>query len=192
MANYVLNDDTIAALATPHGAGAIAVIRLSGKNSIVIIEKVFYTKSLKHKKLSDKASHTAHFGLIVEDEVIIDEVLVTIFKAPNTYTGEETVEVSCHGSQFIQQQLLQVFYKHGARPAQAGEFTLRAFLNGKLDLSQAEAVSDLIASNSASSHQVAMQHMRGGFSNKIAVLREKLLNFASLIEFELDFSEDDV
>ena len=192
MANYILNDDTIAALATPHGFGAIAVIRLSGKEAITITEKIFYTKALKLKKLSNQKSHTAHFGLIMENEVIIDEVLVTIFKAPKTYTGEEIVEISCHGSIFIQQQILQILYKHGARPAQAGEFTLRAFLNGKLDLSQAEAVSDLIASNSATSHQVAMQHMRGGFSNKIEVLRENLLNFASLIELELDFSEEDV
>ncbi|MDF2452770.1 MAG: mnmE [Bacteroidota bacterium] len=192
MANYTLNNDTIAALATPHGAGAIAVIRLSGKDAIAITEKVFYTKSLKKKALANKASHTAHFGLIVEKDVIVDEVLVTIFKAPKTYTGEEIVEISCHGSVFIQQQILQVLFKHGARPAQPGEYTLRAFLNGKLDLSQAEAVADLIASNSATSHQVAMQHMRGGFSNKIAVLRENLLNFASLIELELDFSEEDV
>jgi tRNA modification GTPase len=192
MANYTLNNDTIAALATPHGPGAIAVIRLSGEKAIAIVEKVFTTKNLKPKLLANKASHTAHFGLIVEDDVIVDEVLVTIFKAPKTYTGEEIVEISCHGSMFIQQQILQVIFKHGARPAQAGEYTLRAFLNGKLDLSQAEAVADLIASNSATSHQVAMQHMRGGFSNKIAVLRENLLNFASLIELELDFSEEDV
>jgi tRNA modification GTPase len=192
MANYTLNNDTIAALATPHGFGAIAVIRLSGKDAIAILEKVFKTKTLKPKVLHNKASHTAHFGIIAEDDVILDEVLATIFKAPTTYTGEEIVEISCHGSVFIQQQILQLLFKHGARPAQAGEFTLRAFLNGKLDLSQAEAVADLIASNSASSHQVAMQHMRGGFSSKIAVLRENLLNFASLIELELDFSEEDV
>ena len=192
MASYILNDDTIAALATPHGFGAIAVIRLSGKNAIATTEKIFYTKALKLKSLSNQRSHTAHFGLIIENEVIIDEVLITIFKAPKTYTSEDIVEISCHGSIFIQQQILQILYKHGARPAQAGEFTLRAFLNGKLDLSQAEAVSDLIASNSATSHQVAMQHMRGGFSNKIEVLRENLLNFASLIELELDFSEEDV
>lgn len=192
MANYTLNNDTIAALATPHGFGAIAVIRLSGKDAITILEKVFKTKTLKPKVLHNKASHTAHFGIIAENDVILDEVLATIFKAPTTYTGEEIVEISCHGSVFIQQQILQLLFKHGARPAQAGEFTLRAFLNGKLDLSQAEAVADLIASNSASSHQVAMQHMRGGFSSKIAVLRENLLNFASLIELELDFSEEDV
>ena len=192
MANYTLNNDTIAALATPHGFGAIAVIRLSGKEAIAITESVFFTKTLKPKPLHTKASHTAHFGVIADKDLIIDEVLVTLFKAPTTYTGEEIVEISCHGSVFIQQQILQLLFKQGARPAQAGEFTLRAFLNGKLDLSQAEAVADLIASNSASSHQVAMQHMRGGFSSKIAVLRENLLNFASLIELELDFSEEDV
>jgi tRNA modification GTPase len=192
MANYTLNNDTIAALATPHGFGAIAVIRLSGKEAIAITESVFFTKTLKPKPLHNKASHTAHFGVLADKDLIIDEVLVTLFKAPTTYTGEEIVEISCHGSVFIQQQILQLLFKQGARPAQAGEFTLRAFLNGKLDLSQAEAVADLIASNSASSHQVAMQHMRGGFSSKIAVLRENLLNFASLIELELDFSEEDV
>lgn len=192
MSSYLLNNDTIAALATPHGSGAIAVIRLSGKDAIAITEQVFKTKSLKPKALAHKPSHTAHFGIIAEGEVILDEVLATIFKAPNTYTGEEIVEISCHGSVFIQQQILQLLYNHGARPAQAGEFTLRAFLNGKFDLSQAEAVADLIASNSATSHQVAMQHMRGGFSTKIAVLRENLVNFASLIELELDFSEEDV
>jgi len=192
MANYTLNNDTIAALSTPQGFGAIAVIRISGEKAISIVEKVFKNKTLKPKILANKASHTAHFGLIVEDDVILDEVLVTIFKAPNTFTGEEIVEISCHGSVFIQQHILQLLHKHGARPAQPGEFTLRAFLNGKFDLSQAEAVADLIASNSATSHQVAMQHMRGGFSSKIAVLRENLVNFASLIELELDFSEEDV
>ena len=192
MANYTLNNDTIVALATAHGFGAIAVIRLSGKDAIAITEKLFYDKSLSPKTLANKPSHTVHFGVIANEGVVLDEVLITIFKAPKTYTGEEIVEVSCHGSIFIQQQLLQLFAKHGARPAQPGEFTLRAFLNGKLDLSQAEAVADLIASNSATSHQVAMQHMRGGFSDKIKILRENLLNFASLIELELDFSEEDV
>ncbi|MFO0321444.1 MAG: tRNA uridine-5-carboxymethylaminomethyl(34) synthesis GTPase MnmE [Bacteroidota bacterium] len=192
MAHYALNNDTIAALATPNGFGAIAVIRLSGNEAINIIEKILKTKKLNQKKLNNKDSHTTHFGIIVDGDWIVDEVLVTIFKAPKTYTGEEIVEISCHGSVFIQQQILQLLFKYGARPAQAGEFTLRAFLNGKLDLSQAEAVADLIASNSASSHLVAMKHMRGGFSNKIKLLRENLLNFASLIELELDFSEEDV
>ena len=133
MANYTLNNDTIAALATPHGFGAIAVIRLSGKEAIAITESVFFTKTLKPKPLHTKSSHTAHFGVIADKDLIIDEVLVTLFKAPTTYTGEEIVEISCHGSVFIQQQILQLLFKQGARPAQAGEFTLRAFLNGKLD-----------------------------------------------------------
>ncbi len=193
MSSYLLNNDTIAALATPHGSGAIAVIRLSGSKAFSITETVFRTKHLKPKLLQLKNSHTAHFGVIVnQNNQIIDEVLVTIFKAPNTYTGEDVIEISCHGSTYIQQQILQLLYAQGARPAQAGEFTLRAFLNGKFDLSQAEAVADLIASHSAASHQVAMQQMRGGFSHQIALLRENLLNFASLIELELDFSEEDV
>ncbi|MBS1634353.1 MAG: tRNA uridine-5-carboxymethylaminomethyl(34) synthesis GTPase MnmE [Bacteroidetes bacterium] len=192
MAAHHSHTDTIAALATPHGAGAIAVIRLSGNRSIAIMESMLRNKRLEPKKIAGKPSHTAHFGLIVENDIIIDEVLVTIFKAPHSYTGEEVVELSCHGSTYIQQQILQLLYKHGARPAEPGEFTLRAFLNGKFDLSQAEAVADLIASNSATSHQVAMQQMRGGFSNKIKILRDNLVNFASLIELELDFSEEDV
>lgn len=192
MAHYTLNKDTIAALSTPPGAGSIAVIRLSGEAAISIVETIAYTKNLKPKALAKHPSHTAHFALLAENEVIIDEVVITLFKAPNSYTGEEIVEIACHGSVFIQQQILQLLFRHGARPAQPGEFTLRAFLNGKMDLSQAEAVADLIASNSSTSHQVAMQHMRGGFSNKIDVLRENLVNFASLIELELDFSEEDV
>ncbi|MGZ3933219.1 MAG: tRNA uridine-5-carboxymethylaminomethyl(34) synthesis GTPase MnmE, partial [Bacteroidia bacterium] len=189
--NFVF-DDTITALATPHGSGAIAVIRLSGPRALEIVEANFFTKSLNKKKLSGKPSHSAHFGLIAENGIIIDEVLVTIFKNPHSYTGQDSVEVSCHGSVFIQQQLLQLFIRQGARMANPGEFTLRAFMNGKFDLSQAEAVADLIASNSGLSHQIAMQQMRGGFSDKIKVLRDHLINFASLIELELDFSEEDV
>lgn len=192
MAHYTLNKDTIAALSTAPGVGSIAVLRLSGENAISIVEKIAHTKNSKRKSLSDLKSHTVHFAVLMENDVIIDEVIITLFKAPNSYTGEEIVEISCHGSMFIQQQILQLLFKHGARPAQPGEFTLRAFLNGKMDLSQAEAVADLIASNSSTSHQVAMQHMRGGFSNKIEVLRQNLVNFASLIELELDFSEEDV
>jgi len=184
--------DTIVALATSHGSAAIAVIRLSGPNAITIVERNFYSKKLQKKTLQDKATHTIHFGLIIHNDIVIDEVLVSIFKGSNSFTGQESVEVSCHGSPFIQQQLLQLFLSAGARHAEPGEFTLRAFLNGKFDLSQAEAVADLIASNSAISHQVAMQQMRGGFSNKIKLLRENLVNFASLIELELDFSEEDV
>lgn len=188
----IITDDTIVALATAHGAAAIAVIRISGPTSITLVERFFYTKSLKKKTLSDKASHTAHFGLIVHQEVILDEVLITLFKGSHSYTGQESVEISCHGSPFIQQQLLSLFLNAGARMAEPGEFTMRAFLNGKFDLSQAEAVADLIASNSAVSHQVAMRQMRGGFSDKIKMLRENLIDFAALIELELDFSEEDV
>ncbi len=187
-----IHNDTIVALATPQGIGAIGVIRLSGANAISICESVFGTKSLKKKNLASAASHTIHFGVIHDEGVILDEVLVSLFKAPNSYTSENTVEVSCHGSPFIRQQLIQLFIKQGARMAEHGEFTLRAFLNGKLDLSQAEAVADLIASKSAVSHQVAMQQMRGGFSNQIKTLRQNLIDFASLIELELDFAEEDV
>ncbi len=192
MALNIDNTDTIVALATPQGIGAIGVIRLSGFKAIDICESVFSTKNLKQKTLNNKASHTIHFGVIHDEEIIIDEVLVSLFKAPHSYTSENTVEISCHGSKFIQQQIIQLFIRHGARMANHGEFTLRAFLNGKLDLSQAEAVADLISSNSASSHQIAMQQMRGGFSSKIKLLRMNLIDFASLIELELDFSEEDV
>lgn len=185
-------NDTITALATPHGSGAIGVIRLSGKKSFEIVDNIFFTKSLKPKKVTDKKGHTVHFGVLAEADIVIDEVLVTVFRNPHSYTGEDSVEISCHGSTYIQQQILQLLLKYGARIANAGEFTLRAFLNGKFDLSQAEAVADLIASNSGLSHQVAMQQMRGGFSGKIKVLRDHLVNFASLIELELDFSEEDV
>lgn len=185
-------NDTIIALATPNGVGAIGVIRISGKKAFSIVEQFFFTRDLKKKSLVDKQSHTIHFGVIAHDGVVIDEVLVSIFKNPHSYTGEDSVEISCHGSLFILQQAIALFLKNGCRMAEPGEFTMRAFLNGKLDLSQAEAVSDLIASNSAVSHQVAMQQMRGGFSSKIKVLRDHLINFASLIELELDFSEEDV
>ena len=186
-----MNQDTIVALATASGVGAIAVIRLSGPNAIKIADENF--KSVKkNKSLLDQKSHTLHLGHIINEQRTIDEVLVSVFKNPNSYTGENTVEISCHGSIYIQQEIIQLFLKKGCRMADAGEFTLRAFLNGKLDLSQAEAVADLIASDSEASHQVAMQQMRGGFSNEIQLLREQLLNFASLIELELDFSEEDV
>jgi tRNA modification GTPase len=179
-------------LATAHGTGAIAVIRLSGKGCLDMMDTVFYTREGNPKPVSDKPSHTVHFGVIKNAELIIDEVLISIFKGPNSYTGEDTAEISCHGSNFIQQQLLNLFVRKGARIAQPGEFTLRAFLNGKMDLSQAEAVADLISSNSNTSHEIAMQQMRGGFSSKIKILRENLVNFASLVELELDFGEEDV
>jgi tRNA modification GTPase len=184
------HQDTIVALATPSGAGAIAIIRISGEQAIVIAQEVF--QSVKGKDLTQQKSHTIHLGHIVDGSKILDEVLVSVFKGPHSYTGEDTIEISCHGSTFIQQQIIQLLLRKGCRMATAGEFTLRAFLNGKLDLSQAEAVADLISSDNEASHQIAMQQMRGGFSNEIAKLREELLNFASLIELELDFAEEDV
>lgn len=186
----ILND-TIIALATSSGIGAIAVIRLSGKDAIKIANRFFKSK-YKNKDLNKVKSHTIHLGNIMDNNHIIDEVLVSIFKNPHSYTGENVVEISCHGSVYIQQEILQLFIKNGVRNANPGEFTLRAFLNGKMDLSQAEAVADLIASNSAASHQIALSQMRGGFSSEIQNLREQLLNFASLIELELDFAEEDV
>ena len=186
----MIAQDTIVALATPSGAGAIAVIRLSGKEAITIASQVF--QSVSGKDIGKQKTHTIHLGHVVDNGKTYDQVLLSIFKGPNSYTGENVVEISCHGSTFIQQQIIQLLLRKGAKMAQAGEFTLRAFLNGKLDLSQAEAVADLIASDNEASHQIAMQQMRGGFSNEIAKLREELLNFASLIELELDFSEEDV
>lgn len=183
-------NDTIIALATPSGVGSIAVLRISGNQALSICSNYF--RSVSGKSLKMQKTHTVHLGHIMDGSRTIDEVLVTIFKNPNSYTGEDVVEISCHGSIFIQQEILQLFLRNGCRMANAGEFTLRAFLNGKLDLSQAEAVADVIASDSAASHQIAMQQMRGGFSNEIAKLREELLNFASLIELELDFAEEDV
>ncbi len=182
--------DTIVALATPSGSGAIAIIRVSGKEAITICSPLFL--SVSGKELSSQKSHTIHLGHIVDGNKILDEVLVSIFKGTNSYTGEPTIEISCHGSTYIQQEIIQLLLGKGCRMANAGEFTLRAFINGKLDLSQAEAVADLIASDSEASHQIAMQQMRGGFSNEIKALREELLNFASLIELELDFAEEDV
>ena len=188
--NTMIYDETIVALASPSGAGAIAVIRMSGKNSIAIAAEVF--QSVSGKDLSKQKTHTIHLGTIVDGPKIYDQVLVSIFKNPHSYTGENIIEISCHGSTFIQQQIIQLLLRKGCRMAQAGEFTLRAFLNGKLDLSKAEAVADLISSDNEASHQIAMQQMRGGFSNEISKLREELLNFASLIELELDFAEEDV
>ncbi|MEM6963932.1 MAG: tRNA uridine-5-carboxymethylaminomethyl(34) synthesis GTPase MnmE [Bacteroidota bacterium] len=181
-------NDTIVALATPQGVGAIGVIRLSGVDAIKIVDEVF-----SGKKLANQKSHTIHFGTIRDDDdQVIDEVLVSIFKSPKSYTKENVAEVSCHGSNYIIQKLIQIFIRNGARMANPGEFTLRAFLNGQMDLSQAEAVADLIASTSESAHAIAMQQMRGGFSDEIKDLRQQLLDFASLIELELDFAEEDV
>ena len=185
-----IGEDTIVALATPAGSGAIAIIRLSGSDAITMVSKMF--DSVSGKILKQQQTHTVHLGNIIDGKRVIDEVLVTIFKNPNSYTGEDVVEISCHGSAYIQQEIIQLALRKGCRMASPGEFTLQAFLNGKMDLSQAEAVADLIASDSKASHQLAMQQMRGGFSSEIKILREELLNFASLIELELDFAEEDV
>lgn len=180
--------DTIIALATPPGVGAIGVIRLSGPTAIQLADAVFHGK-----KLSEQASHTIHFGTIRDEkDQILDEVLVSLFIGPRSYTGEHVVEISCHGSNYIIQELIRLFIRKGARLAQPGEFTMRAFLNGRMDLSQAEAVADLIASNSAAAQQVAIKQLRGGISNEIKKLRQELIDFASLIELELDFGEEDV
>jgi tRNA modification GTPase len=186
----MIQNDTIVALASPSGSGAIAVIRVSGAEAISISKSIF--SSISGKDISKQKSHTLHLGHIVEGEKVIDQVLLSIFKDTNSYTGENTVEISCHGSTYIQQQIIQLLLRKGCRMANAGEFTLRSFLNGKMDLSQAEAVADLISSDNEASHQIAIQQMRGGFSNEIKQLRQELLNFASLIELELDFAEEDV
>ena len=180
-------DDTIVALATPPGIGAIGVIRLSGKKSFDIINKLFPSKDLKLQP-----SHTLHVGYLVCNGKIIDEAVVSLYKAPRSYTGEDVIEISCHGSAFIHQQMLDACIEKGARLARPGEFTQRAFLNGKLDLSQAEAVADLIASNTYASHKTAINNIRGKFSEALKDLREQLIKFSALIELELDFSQEDV
>jgi tRNA modification GTPase len=186
----MIANDTIIALATPAGVGAIAVIRLSGESSIEIVSRFF--QSVRGKELQTQKSHTLHLGHLMDGEKIVDQVLVSIFKNPHSYTGENVVEISCHGSSYIQQEIIQLFLQNGCRMADNGEFTMRAFLNGKMDLSQAEAVADVIASNSEASHQVAIQQMRGGIANELKELRGQLLDFAALIELELDFSGEDV
>ena len=179
--------ETIIALATPPGIGAISVLRLSGSDSINIVSKVF-----KGVDLTNQKSHTVHFGHILDKETILDEVLATVFVAPHSFTRENSVELSCHGSMYIVNRILQLFVQVGARLADPGEFTKRAYLNGRFDLAQAEAVADLIASENEASHLTALNQMRGGISNEIRELREKLVHFASMIELELDFSEEDV
>ncbi len=198
-------DDTIMALATPSGAGAIAIIRMSGKDAFSIADKVFRAKG--KKTISEADSHTLIFGDIVDPstgsgqapstgsgqvEELVDEVLVSVFRNPKSFTGEDSVEISCHGSTFIQKRILNLLGRKGCRMAKPGEYSMRAFLNRKMDLSQAEAVADLIASSSEAAHKVAMHQMRGGFGNELKVLREELVHFASLIELELDFAEEDV
>ena len=184
------HNDIISAISTAPGMGAIAVVRLSGAGSIALVDSIF--QSSTNKKLINQKPYTVHFGKIMDNQTILDEVLVTVFRAPHSFTGEESVEIACHGSLYIQQKLMEVLIHAGARMAEPGEYTRRAFANGKFDLSQAEAVADLIASTSATSHKVSLNQMRGGFTNKIAKLRDTLLQFVSLIELELDFSEEDV
>lgn len=187
----VINDDTICALATVPGTSAIAVIRLSGKNAFDVIGHIFRSKS-KQFDIQKINSHSVHYGSIVFNEEWLDDVVVNFYRAPRSYTGENSAEVFCHGSLYIQQKLLEGLIGNGCRLARPGEFTLKAFLNGKLDLSQAEAVADLIAANSKAAHDIALKQLKGGFSQKIEELRQQLLKFASLIELELDFSEEDV
>lgn len=183
----MISEDTICALSTANGMGAIAVIRVSGKDALAITSRIF------SKNVEKVASHTAHFGTIKnQNGQIIDEVLINVFQGTKSFTGEPTTEIACHGSVFIQQQIIQLFLENGCRMANAGEFSMRAFFNQKMDLSQTEAIADLIASQSAKAHEVAMNQMRGGFSNELKELREELINFASLVELELDFAEEDV
>ncbi|CCY83729.1 tRNA modification GTPase MnmE [Prevotella sp. CAG:1185] len=181
--------DTICAIATAQG-GAISIIRISGRDAINITDKIFYAAGNKHTPLAERPANTITFGLIKNgNDEIIDEVLVSIFRAPHSYTGEDSVEISCHGSSYILQQVMQLLINNGCRAAGPGEYTQRAFLNGKMDLSQAEAVADLIAATSAATHRMAMNQMRGGFSRELSILREKLLHLTSLMELELDFSD---
>ena len=185
-----MNQDTICAIATAQG-GAIGSIRVSGPEAITITGRIF-TPAKSGKLLSEQKPYTLTFGRIYNGEEMIDEVLVSLFRAPHSYTGEDSTEITCHGSSYILQQVMQLLIKNGCRMAQPGEYTQRAFLNGKMDLSQAEAVADLIASSSAATHRLALSQMRGGFSKELTTRREKLLNFTSMIELELDFSEEDV
>lgn len=186
MNSNLLGDKTIVALSTPNGVSALAVIRLSGDQSVSIVNSVF------SKDISNANGYTVHFGTLKRDEDIVDEVIVTVFRTPHSFTGEDIVEISCHGSTYIQQEIIQLLLDNGASMAQAGEFSQRAFFNGKFDLSQTEAIADLIHSTSAAAHDVAIRQMRGGFSNELKELRAKLIEFASLVELELDFAEEDV
>ena len=186
----MINQETIIALATQNGLGAISVIRISGLNAISVTEKLFKPKG--NKKLSNQKSHTVHLGHLMKNGHELDEVLVTLFKGPHSYTGENTIEISCHGSTFIQQEIINLFIENEIKVANPGEFTLRAFINGKMDLNQAEAVADLIASENEGSHKLAMEQMKNGFSNDLKKLRAELLHFSSMIELELDFSQEDV
>ena len=186
----MIKNDNILALASPSGIGAISMIRISGPESISIADKIFI--GVEKIKLIDQKANSVQLGYIVEDDRTIDKVLITVFRNPKSYTGEDLVEISCHGSIFIQESIIQLLLNHNCRVANPGEFTMRSFLNGKMDLSQAESVADLISSNTEASHRLAMNQMRGGFKNDINELRTELVNFASLIELELDFSQEDV
>ena len=186
--NTMMNSDTIAAISTPHGVGGIAVIRVSGEDAVRIVQQRW-----KGAPIAQMQSHTAHLGHVVDTNgACLDEVVLTLFRAPHSFTGENVIEISCHGSTYIQQQIVNALIDAGCGPATAGEFTQRAFANGKIDLSQAEAIADLIASASKTAHRVAMNQMRGAFSRRLSELRAQLLQFVSLIELELDFSEEDV
>ena len=180
-------DDTIVAIATPPGVGAIGVIRISGQQALPIVDAMFPSKDLV-----SQSTHTVHVGLLHVDNKVLDEVVVTLFKSPRSYTGEDVVEISCHGSPFVQRQIVDTIVRFGARLARPGEFTQRAFLKGKLDLTQAEAVADLIASGTEAAQRAALQGLRGGFSAELKQLREQLIQFSSLLELELDFSQEDV
>ena len=180
-------DDTIVALATPPGIGAIAVIRLSGKDTFSIGSSLFPSKNLVNQQ-----THTLHVGMLKDGEKALDEVVLALFKGPKSFTGEDTIEISCHGSTYVQQQILEACIARGARLARAGEFTQRAFLNGKMDLTQAEAVADIIAANTEASQKAALHNIRGGFSHELSNMREQLITFSALIELELDFATEDV
>ena len=187
----MLDQSTICAISTSPGMGAIAVIRLSGEKAVPITEKIFRSPQ-KNKILADEKANSLHFGQIIYKNEVIDEVVIGLFRAPHSFTGENIVEISCHGSIYVQQKLLEILVENGARLARPGEFTQRAFLNGKMDLSQAEAVADVIASSNAAAHKLAISQMRGGFSKEIIELRDQLLHFTAMVELELDFAEEEV
>lgn len=189
--HYIKSDDTICAISTGNGAGAIAVIRVSGKDAFAICDRIFVPYK-KNTSLENAISHTALVGKIMYENHMVDEVVCVVFRNPASFTGENTVEISCHGSIYIQQQIIQLLLKHGARQAQAGEFTQRAFMHGKMDLTQAEAIADLIAAETAAQHSIALNQMRGGFASELKNLRQELIDFVALIELELDFGEEDV
>ncbi len=191
MLNRAIGNDTICAIATPHGMGAIAIVRISGPRALPVVAELFYQKG-KPVDIEAIVSHKANYGYIVNDGEMLDEVLVTFFKSPHSFTGEDSAEISIHGSVYIQEKLLQVLVAHGCRMAEPGEFTRRAFINRKFDLAQAEAIADLISSESEAAHRVAINQLKGGFSSELQLLRSKLVEMTSLMELELDFSEEDV